>query len=127
MQVRGQTSSRTAGFTLIEVVVALGIFSVGVLALIHAQTENLTASGEVRDRVIADIVAENQLVESYLNTDVAGLRSDAGEINMVGRNWFWTRQVSSTDNPLIARIEINVKRNPDDQTLSSIVAFRGVK
>lgn len=117
-------TSRSDGFTLIEVIVALGIFGLAVLALIHAQTENLTASAEVRDRVIADIVAENQLVESFLAGDGRGFGPDVGEIYMAGQNWSWTRQVSGTENPLIARIEVTVKRNLDDQTLSSIVAFR---
>lgn len=125
MPANSQHRIAASGFTLIEVVVALGIFGLGVLALLHVQTENLKASAEIRDRVVADIIAENILVESSVEVDAASARSGSGELRMAGQVWNWTREFSGTANPTINRVDISVSRGSDRVTLSTMIAFKG--
>lgn len=127
MSVSGCNQEPARGFTLIEVVVALGIFGLGVLALIHIQTESVRASAEIRDRIVADIIAENILVESHIESDVASSRSGSGEVQMVGQTWKWTREFSGTANPTINRVDVAVARSPDDMTFSVMTAFKGIQ
>lgn len=125
MQTERQDYSMVRGFTLIEVVVALGIFGLGVLALIHVQTENLIASSEIRDRVVADIIAENILVETYIEPAGTLSRFGGGNIRMIDQGWIWTREFTMTANPAITRLDVSVIREPDGTTLSTLTGFRG--
>ena len=57
-----------SGFTLIEVLVALSVFSLAVMALLNVQGQNTRTAGLVATRVVAGVVAENRAVEAVLGT-----------------------------------------------------------
>ncbi|GAK33151.1 type II secretion system protein GspI [Iodidimonas nitroreducens] len=122
-----------AGFTLIEVMVALGVFALAVLALLSAQTQSLVTSGGVRDRALAQIVAENQMVLWMSQPQLSGPGIDQGRIEEAGMLWIWTGRIIATADPAISRIEIDVRRveesrvAPDQgsgDVLASLTAFR---
>ena len=51
--------SRSRGFTLVEVLVALAIVSIALMAALRAAGQATSASGELRLRLFAGWVAEN--------------------------------------------------------------------
>ena len=57
------------GFTLIEMLVALAIFSLAALALLRLQGGTLRSTAHLRDGIVAGIVARNVVVEA--STDAA--------------------------------------------------------
>ncbi|MDO9071738.1 MAG: type IV pilus modification protein PilV [Rubrivivax sp.] len=67
---------RMAGFTMIEVLVALLVFSLGVLALVQIQGTAVRMSGDARDRAIATFLAD-QLLARMLISDPATAASFA--------------------------------------------------
>lgn len=105
------TSSRRSvehGFTLIEVMVALAVFGLAVLALVRLEGAAVRGAGIIDEATTAQIVARNVAVEAM--TDAAPPatgRSDGGEVNG-GRAWRWTRQVSPTGDPRVVRIDVAV-------------------
>lgn len=57
-------SSRTqAGFTLLEVVIALAIMAVTIGALLEAQVSSLAAAGRSRDVTIATLLARSKMID----------------------------------------------------------------
>ena len=52
---------KRAGFTLIEVLVALAIVSIALMAALRAAGQGTTNVGELRSRLLAGWVAENML------------------------------------------------------------------
>ena len=62
------TGSGQAGFTLIEMIVALAVLSLGLVALLNVTGENVRAAGTIRETMVGQIVAENHLVEAMLRS-----------------------------------------------------------
>ena len=60
---RARASARANGFTLIEMLVALAIFSLAALALLRLGGATATNSARLNDRAIAQAVARNVAVE----------------------------------------------------------------
>ena len=85
-----------AGFTLIEVLAALVIVSLGMLGVIEAVTQTASNSTRMRDRTIAHWVAMNQLTAARLESRALDIAKTSDEVEMAGRRWRWTMEVSET-------------------------------
>ncbi|MBB5660675.1 type II secretion system minor pseudopilin GspI [Brevundimonas halotolerans] len=116
---------RRSGFTLIEMMVALAVFSLAALALLRMTTENTRTAGELETRTLAGIVADNLAVETLVAVDPPAPGETAGETDLGGRRWMWRRIVSGTGDPALLRIEVRVS---DDGvwTSAEAVLFRSV-
>lgn len=98
-----------AGFTLVEMLVAMAVFSLAALALLNLAGENARAQGRVETRVLAGIVADNLAVEALASPAPPALGESVGEAPLAGRDWPWTRTVTATEDPEILRIDIRVQ------------------
>lgn len=67
---RRSTCGRQAGFTLVEVLVALAIVGIAMAAVARAAATITQNTGMLRDRSLAMISAENQLSEALLRVTV---------------------------------------------------------
>lgn len=111
------------GFTLVEVVVALGIFSIAILALLHAAGEQARAFSLVERTTVARFVADNQIAMALADTRIKGRGSATGEERQADRVWAWTRTVAATQDPFILRIDVAVNERDDPQVLAEATAF----
>lgn len=111
------------GFTLIEVLAALLIFSTAIMGLMHAGTENIRAVHVLEKKQLAGIVANNQLLLA-LNRPVPvrpGTQQD--DVQMAGRDWLWTIRTEDTGTSGFYRLTIEVKEKSSEQILISRTAF----
>jgi general secretion pathway protein I len=115
------------GFTLIEVVVALLVVSLGMLGVIQAVSQTASNSGYLRDKTLAHWVAMNRLTEVRLQKTAPSIDKSSDEVEMGGRRWKWTMDVTQTPVETIRRIDISVR--PEDSSestkLASITGFYG--
>ena len=80
------------GMTLLEVMVALVIFSTAALALMNSVSLNVRFTHGLADTLQASWVAENQLAEAQLNRrDFPDAEAQGAEV-MGGRSWAWRKQ-----------------------------------
>lgn len=122
----GTTPVRPAGrsgFSLIELLVALAVFSLAALALLNLSGENTRSAARVETRTLGGIVAENLAVEAMIAPQLAEGDSN-GRQALAGRNWRWTRTVSATDDPDLLRIEIRVTENGDQAAARTVFRSR---
>lgn len=116
---RKQTS---AGFTLIEALVALSILAVALMASIRAAGVLNTRQAELHARLSAQWSAENVAHELRLRNAFP----PAGIVEQPcpqGRNaWFCVVDISNTPNPNFRRIEVRVYDGPPKQADQSHVA-----
>ena len=105
--------ARRAGFTLVELLVALAVFSLAALALLNLSAENTRSAARVETRTLGGVVAENLAVEAMIGASVSE-GSASGQTALAGRTWRWTRTVTATDDPDLLRIDIRV-RDADSQ------------
>src|SRR5512140_2390468 len=96
------------GFTLLEVLVALAILAVGLGAAIKAISSSADNLDAVRQRVVAEWVAENEL--ALLRADHAWPSPGRaeGEAANAGRNFRWRREVEATPNTMFRKADIVV-------------------
>jgi general secretion pathway protein I len=120
---------RGLGFTLIEVMVALVVFSVVSVALVKNTTTSLRQSGMIEDRTIAWWLAENEMTslrmlprsdDSYPNS---GTSREVVEIN--DGSWGVETTVEATENGYVRRIVISVYRENQEDSKARLIGFLG--
>ena len=82
------------GFTLIEVMVALVIVGLAMVALVATSGHFTRQSSELRDRTVAQWVATNRLAEYRLDRAFPETGTATGEVEQMGRRWIWRALVS---------------------------------
>ena len=101
-------SRRSAGFTLIEVMVALAVFSLAALALIRLEGATLRSTVVLDNAVLGRIVARNVAVDAITGGTPPVAGQSVGVEQNGGRAWRWTRQVTPTGDSRILRVDVAV-------------------
>ncbi len=105
------TVSRKAGqsgFTLVELMVALAIFSLVALTLLKLQGAVVRNSGEIASRAIGQIVVHNLAVELLTDPRAPSLGTERGGVINGGQRWGWVRITRPTADPTLVRIDLAV-------------------
>ncbi len=100
---------RANGFTLLEVMVALAIFSLAALALIRLQAFSIRSAADVVGHDMAWQVARNRGAELLSDSAAPVLGNTQGSENFGGRIFQWTQTAKKTDDAQIVRIDILVE------------------
>lgn len=120
-------ANASQGFSLLEVVVALSVFSLGALATMNVLSES-SQSAVVREaRLIAGIVAENQMTLAMLGRETPPLGDLRGSEQAMQRNWIWERRITLSPDPRILRIDVFVRDPAGQQILADITSFRAAQ
>ncbi len=128
MASRGARSA--AGFTLVEVLVALMVVAIGLAALMSAVSGTARTSGMLRDKTIAGWIALNRIEEVRLNLGKYGTNADTGEVDFANRKWHYDTRYFDTSVNSMKRVVVRVyaggaktKGNP----LIETVGFTGTQ
>jgi len=115
--------ARHAGFTLVEVLVALAVLAIALAGIMRVTSQAISTSYTLRERNLALWVAQNRLVMHQLKRDWPDTDTVDGEAEMAGEKWFWREQVSATPQKDMRRVEISVRRISDSK--DSLVNLAG--
>jgi general secretion pathway protein I len=113
-----------SGFSLLEVVVALAVFSLGALATLNVLGESGRNATVDEQRMVAGIVAENRIAELMAQTRPPAPGSSRGVERAMGRDWEWEQVVAASPEPRILRIDVKVREAGRTQVISEISSFR---
>jgi len=102
-------ATRAAGFTLIEVLVALAIVTVGMAALLGALSSSADSASYLRDKTFADWVALNRIEEVRLQLQRPTKGKTNGEVELASRKWRWEQEVLETEVKGIMRVDVRVR------------------
>jgi general secretion pathway protein I len=116
------------GFTLIEVVVAIAIVALGMMAVFRVVNDTANNSAYLRDRTMATWIADNRLTEIRLGTELPSVDETEGEIEFASQRWRWKATVSQTQVAELRRIDVRVRRegDPEDTAMAEVSGFAGV-
>lgn len=120
-------AGQSRGFTLIEVIVALVVVSLGMLGVITAVSQTASNSGYLRDKTLAHWIAMNRLTEARLQKSAPSIDKSSDEVEMANRRWKWTMNVTQTPVETIRRIEVTVRlaEAKEGSSLASVSGFYG--
>lgn len=100
--------SRNNGFTLVEVMVALGIVAIALAAGSQA-VRAMTQQGQRQaDMVLAQICVENEIVKVRLTNRLPDIGERSTQCQQAGRSLVVTTNVSATANPGFRKLEVLV-------------------
>jgi general secretion pathway protein I len=117
---------RSRGFTLVEVLAALVIISLGMLGVIEAVSQTANNGAYLRERTIAHWIAMNRVTQVRLERTAPKVGTDSDEVEMAGRKWRWAMEVMQTQVETIRRIDVTVSlAESKDQTLALVSGFYG--
>lgn len=122
------TRRRIRGFTLLEVMVALAIVSIGLIAAFNAVIQMAHSTAVLRERALADWIAMNEITTIRISGDFPDIGSFDGDAEFAGLEWRWEADISETGVADLRRIDLSVAHEdrPDEPvTIVSGFVARG--
>lgn len=108
-------SGSQRGFTLLESLVALAILAIAMAAVLRATSASTSHVDALRQRLLADWVAQNRIALHAARGDWLPIGIQQGEDTQAGFKFVWQEKISTTPNPSFRRIEINVASIEDSK------------
>lgn len=114
---------RARGFTLIEVLIALVVVALALLALTQTASSQVRAFDGLRERALAGWVAANVLSETRLATPMPPIGRSDGRVRFADRDWRWTLDVAATEDAAIRRMDVAVRLGDAEAASASLTGF----
>lgn len=102
---RSMLSNKPLGFTLVEVLVALTVVAVALIASGQAASALIRASSRQQDILLGQLCAENQLVALRLASTMPPVGDSETACQQAGRNFTVKTTVMPTPNPNFVRVD----------------------
>ena len=113
-----------AGFTLLEVLVALVIIGLGMMAVFGQLNQSLMAVSTIRDKTFANWVAMNRIAELRLAGEFPKPGEQRDEVEMAGVRWRYRMKVSDVGVDGFRRVDISVSQaDAPDRELVTLAGF----
>jgi general secretion pathway protein I len=96
------------GFTLIEVMVALVIVALGMMAVDTQLNSYAANSVYLEDKTLASWIATNQLTELSVAPTWPAVGDQEDDVEFAGRMWHYRIEISETQVPNLRRADIDV-------------------
>ena len=124
-------ANKNSGFTLIEILVALLVVSIGIGSVIQVTSRHVNNISELEKRMLASWVASNHIAEIRHDAKIDKLRnrSKTGRYKMGGRDWRSKAIVKETDVERVFLLTVEVSDDSDLEkkiyaTMTSAVSDR---
>lgn len=116
----------SAGFTLIEVLVAMTIIAVGVSALVATAGSSAFRADYLREREFGRWVASNVLTELQVIPAWSDVGTKNTEVQMGNFLWYVKTRTQAVADPDLRRVDVEVRRNKDaDSYIYKVTGFVG--
>jgi general secretion pathway protein I len=115
--------SKVRGFTLVEVLVALGIASVALIAALRAAGNMTGAADELNTRSLALWSAENRLVEIRVQRQWPDVGKRSTECPQGTMKLVCSEEVFATPNPFFRRVEVEVFLDGTPRSVAKLTGF----
>lgn len=113
------------GFTLIEVMVALTVAALALVAVMASISQMVDASIAMRDRTYASWVAQNKIAELRLANVQPEVSETSGEVTFADIGFAWTATVSETGVEALYRVDVEVGFAGSDDVIRTVTGFIG--
>lgn len=109
--------ARQRGFTLIEILVALAITSIALMAGMQASNALTSLSQRQSDQLLAQVCADNELAKVRLSRQLPGVGRNETTCTQASQTFRVALEVQGTPNPNFRRVDVRV--HPADPNRST--------
>ena len=113
------------GFTLLEVLIALMVISISLVAIAGEMISMLNAANTMQERTYASWIAHNKVTELRLANIVPEVSTSSGELEYANREWAWRAVVSETGVENLFRVDVSISYPGGDPIMRPITGFIG--
>ena len=115
----------STGFTLIEVMVALVVASLALVAVMASISQMIDAGTAMRDRTYAAWIAHNKITEMRLANIEPEVDDTSGQVEFADLDWNWTATVSETGVEFLYRVDVAVGLADANNIIRTVTGFIG--
>ncbi len=112
------------GFTLLEIIIALAIVAIAVLAIANAMNQHTHVASELQKRIVASWVASNAIAEIRhdAKTDKIKTGSKSDIVKMGGFRWRARTKIEETDveRVFLVTVEVKDENSRDKKSFASL-------
>ncbi len=119
IKMRLPMSVKQRGMTLLEVIVALAVFSIAAVSITKSLGEQMANMPILEERTMAQWVAHNQMVEARLEPKFPDIGRKDGQEQLAGKDWYWRKEVVKTTDDNFRMIRITIS---DDDRFGRVIA-----
>jgi len=113
-----------AGFTLIEVMVALTIIAISLGALLNTSGSQARNAAYLKQKTIAHWVAVNELTQIRIAKEFPDLGDKKGSAKMASHEWYWTRTTKATEDKDARQITFTVYADKErSRNLTTLIGY----
>jgi general secretion pathway protein I len=114
-----------AGFTLIEVLIALSIIAIALTALLKVTAQNIENTHRIKEKTIAHWVALQGVAMIQLNLlRVVPNQESTQATTLFNEKWYWRAKINQTSVNSLQQIIISVSPNQSGPFSEALVAYR---
>ena len=113
------------GFTLLEVLIALMVISISLVAIAGEMINMLNAANTMQERTYASWIAHNKVTEMRLANIVPEVSTSSGELDYANREWAWRAEVSETGVDNLFRVDVTISYPGGDPIMRAVTGFIG--
>lgn len=115
------------GFTLMEALVAVAVFATAATGLISLNTNTIRISGQLGDRTLARVVAENVAVSTVTDPQLQVMGRTTGTEDQRRRSFDWERTITPAQRADLAQITIRVRLKGEEAVLNEVTLLHRVE
>lgn len=119
------SKKKQAGFTLIEVLVALAIIAIAFTALLKATAESITLHQKLKNKMIREWVAAQGITLIQLGlVQSINNRIISEQTTLFQQRWYWRASLSNIPMPHVQKITLTTSLQPTGPFTDAVIAFK---
>lgn len=103
--------AKAKGMTLLEVIVALAVFSIAAVSITKSLGDQIANMPILEERTYAQWVADNVMVDARLEAKFPDIGKKDGEMELAGRDWYWRKEIVKTSDDKFRMIRVSVSND----------------
>lgn len=117
-------NKQNAGFTLIEVMVALTIIAISLSALLSTSGTQANSVSYLKHKTLAHWVAVNELTQLRIAKEFPDLGDKKGSTKMADNEWFWIRTTKKTEDKDARQITFKLYADKDyKKNITTLIGY----
>ena len=114
-----------AGFTLIEVMVALAIVALSLSAVVASVSQMVQAASAIQERTYASWIAQNKISEIRLSNVTPEVSETDDQVTFASVEWALRTKISETGVENLYRVDVAVSYASNEQVIRTVTGFIG--